>query len=44
MFPADATTVDALFIVADERLYEAKKAGRNRVVGPRDASPAALTS
>jgi diguanylate cyclase (GGDEF)-like protein len=37
MYPADGTTVDALFTVADERLYEAKKAGRNRVVGPRDA-------
>jgi diguanylate cyclase (GGDEF)-like protein len=35
MYPADGTTVDALFTVADERLYEAKKAGRNRVVGPR---------
>src|SRR5258706_1034334 len=37
MYPADGTTVDALFVVADERLYEAKKGGRNRVVGPRGA-------
>ena len=44
MFPADGATVDALFAVADERLYEAKKGGRNRVVGPRDTSPAVLTS
>ncbi len=35
MYPADGKTVDALFVVADERLYEAKKGGRNRVVGPR---------
>jgi diguanylate cyclase (GGDEF)-like protein len=40
MYPADGTTVDALFTVADERLYEAKKAGRNRVVGPRGAAAA----
>jgi diguanylate cyclase (GGDEF)-like protein len=33
LFPGDGKTVDALFQVADERLYEAKKGGRNRVVG-----------
>lgn len=30
----DARTVDALLEIADARLYEAKHAGRNRVVGP----------
>jgi len=35
LYPDDGTNADALFAVADERLYAAKKAGRNRVVTPR---------
>jgi diguanylate cyclase (GGDEF)-like protein len=35
--PLDALTVDRLFAVADERLFTAKHAGRNRVIG-RDTS------
>jgi diguanylate cyclase len=34
LYPEDGTTVDALFHVADERLYQAKRDGRNRVVTP----------
>ena len=30
----DARTMDGLLEIADARLYEAKAAGRNRVVGP----------
>jgi len=32
LFPEDGATVDALFHTADERLYVAKRGGRNRVV------------
>jgi diguanylate cyclase (GGDEF)-like protein len=36
--PEDGETLDALFKQADQRLYEAKKQGRNRVVGPAAAA------
>jgi diguanylate cyclase (GGDEF)-like protein len=36
--PADGATYDELFLVADSRLYQAKAAGRNCVVGTRVAS------
>jgi diguanylate cyclase (GGDEF)-like protein len=38
-FPTDGTTVDAIIERADLRLYEAKRRGRNRVLGPK-GSPA----
>ena len=35
MAPRDASNYDTLFATSDERLYQAKSAGRNRVVGER---------
>jgi diguanylate cyclase (GGDEF)-like protein len=37
IFPIDGQTKASLFAAADSRLYEAKSAGRNRVVVPSDA-------
>ena len=41
-YPTDGATADALFQVADERLYRAKREGRNRVIvnSPRAAKSA----
>ncbi|WP_422377306.1 diguanylate cyclase [Roseibium sp.] len=36
--PIDGHTVEDLFRTADQRLYEAKEAGRNRVIGPGAAA------
>lgn len=40
IFPDDGVTADELVDQADERLFEAKSTGRNRVVGPRAQEPA----
>ena len=42
LYPADGASRDALFHTADERLYEAKRLGRNRVIAPvgRSSVPA----
>jgi diguanylate cyclase (GGDEF)-like protein len=37
IYPSDGTDWDTLFSVADQRLYEAKQNGRNRVVGAASA-------
>ena len=34
LYPEDGTSVEALFHMADDRLYQAKREGRNRVVIP----------
>jgi diguanylate cyclase (GGDEF)-like protein len=34
VFPEDGVTADELLDCADERLFQAKQGGRNRVVGP----------
>ncbi|WP_118138509.1 diguanylate cyclase [Oceanicella sp. SM1341] len=39
--PGDGTNLNGLFQRADERLYEAKRSGRDRAVGPRRAQGAA---
>jgi diguanylate cyclase (GGDEF)-like protein len=41
VFPSDGATVDALFHVADERLYQAKREGRNRAITPAPAPQSA---
>jgi diguanylate cyclase (GGDEF)-like protein len=38
IYPFDGMTADALFHAADERLYEAKRLGRNRVVAATDVA------
>jgi len=35
IYPDDGHDWDALFGMADRRLYESKRSGRNRVTGPR---------
>ena len=39
IFPEDGVTADELLDCADERLFEAKNLGRNRVVGPITSTP-----
>ncbi len=39
VFPDDGVTADELLDCADERLFEAKSMGRNRVIGPGEHMP-----
>lgn len=39
VYPADGVSADDLLDRADERLFQAKQAGRNRVVGPDSPTP-----
>jgi diguanylate cyclase (GGDEF)-like protein len=43
-FPEDGASLPALFATADARLYQAKRHGRDRVVGAPAAQPAAAAS
>ena len=38
LYPVDGATWDGLFAIADERLYEAKRSGRNRIVAAAAAA------
>lgn len=42
-WPADGATFDSVLQKADERLYEAKRTGRNRIVGPPQTQLASVT-